>query len=223
MCGDREGNKFGWGRITVTTTTGLWRDKDVDYGAGPPDEENDGRRGWGRGLMARVLGVRSPGPGEVGGRGLAPRPRPCSPCQLRRASDRSERPEGARGGCSRNRRGPDTSSESSAVKKVADGTSGHRDQLRSPGSETAMAAIALAPAPAPARHPPVLSSFRLPAAVSPGNSGGGGRKPRLPEAPPRGELPNADRPPPRVGGEGSAPRLLAASPWVPRRPGWVPL
>lgn len=54
---------------------------------------------------------------------------------------------------------------------------------------------------------------------------------RRPEAPPpRGPAPRraaqcgrADHPPPRVGGEGSAPRLLAARPWVPRRPGWVPL
>lgn len=67
---------------------------------------------------------------------------PCSPCQLRRQSDLSERPEGGRGGCSRNRRGPDTNSESSAVKKVADGTSGQKDQLRLPGSEIAMATTA---------------------------------------------------------------------------------
>lgn len=100
----------------------------------------------------------------------------CSPCQLRRQSDRSERPEGGRGGCSRNTRGPDTSSESSAVKKVADGTSGQKDQLRYPGSETAMAATA----PVPAGHRLRAGSFRLPAAVSPGNSWGSCRKPRLP-------------------------------------------
>ena len=112
----------------------------MEYGAGPPGGENDAD---GDGV-AWVLGGRSPGPGEVGGKRTGtrdPAP-PCSPCQLRRASDRSERPEGARGCCSRNRRGPDTSSESSAVKKVADGTSGHKDQLRYPGSETAMAAKA---------------------------------------------------------------------------------
>lgn len=49
----------------------------------------------------------------------------------------------------------------------------------------------------------VFGSFRLPAAVTPGNSGGGGRKPRLPEAPPRAPLPNpvtrAGMPPTRVG------------------------
>lgn len=73
---------------------------------------------------------------------------PCSPCQLRRQSDPNERPEGGRGGCSRNRRGPDTSNESSAVKKVADGTSGHENLLRHPGSDTATAAIA----PVPAGH-----------------------------------------------------------------------
>lgn len=108
------------------------------------------------------------------------RPAPlCSPCQLRRQSDRSERPEGGRGGCSRNTRGPDTSSESSAVKKVADGTSGQKDQLRYPGSETAMAAAA----PVPAGHRVPARFFRLPAAVSPSNSGVGRGKPRLPAPP----------------------------------------
>ena len=42
----------------------------------------------------------------------------------------------------------------------------------------------------PRRLRQVLGSFRLLAAVSHGNSGGGGRKPRLPDAPPRAELPN---------------------------------
>lgn len=115
----------------------------MEYGAGPPGGENDdadgnGAAGAGR-PVPRAWRRRRKRAG-IGG----PEP-PCSPCQLRRASDRSERPEGARGGCSRNRRGPDTSSESSAVKKVADGTSGHKDQLRYPGSETAMAAKAPAP------------------------------------------------------------------------------
>lgn len=49
----------------------------------------------------------------------------------------------------------------------------------------------------------VLGSFRLPAAVTRGNGGAGGRKPRLPEAPPRADLSNpvtrAGPPPTRVG------------------------
>lgn len=129
----------------------FWRDKDAGREAGPPGGEDDGAGGVAGGEARRrgrgEPGARSPGPGEVRGSGGLPaaRPRPCSPCQLRRASERSESPDGARGGCSRNRRGPDTSSESSAVKKVADGTSGHKDQLRYPGSEAAMAAVAPAP------------------------------------------------------------------------------
>lgn len=47
LCGDREGNKFGWGRIMVMMMMGFWRDKDVDYGVGFLDGENDGWRGWG--------------------------------------------------------------------------------------------------------------------------------------------------------------------------------
>ena len=33
--GDREGNKLGQGKVTVMTKMGLWKDKDVEYGAGP--------------------------------------------------------------------------------------------------------------------------------------------------------------------------------------------
>lgn len=110
---------------------------------------------------------------------------PCSPCQLRRQSERRERPEGGRGGCTGNRRGPDTSSESSAVKKVADGISARKHQLRRPGSEAAIATTA----PAPAGHHQLAGSFRLPVAISPGNSGAGGRKLRLPQAPPASSCP----------------------------------
>lgn len=75
------------------------------------------------------------------GRGSAPSPPGRgSPCQLRRASERSDSPEGARGDCGRNRRGPDTSSESRAVKNVAEGTSGHEHQERLAGPGAAMAA-----------------------------------------------------------------------------------
>lgn len=83
-------------------------------------------------------------------------PRLCSPCQLRRASERRDSPEGARGGCSRNRRGPDTSSESRAVKNVAEGTSGHEHQKRLAGPEAAMAAR---PSRVPPRHSPPPSAI----------------------------------------------------------------
>lgn len=117
-------------------------------------------------MRAGWLQVKRDGAGAGRSQSRVPA-RPGSPCQSRRASDRSERPEGARGGCSRNRRGPDTSSESSAVKKVADGTSGNKDQLRHPSSETAMAATA----PLPGFGYDSPGSFLLPAPVSPGNSG----------------------------------------------------
>lgn len=63
--------------------------------------------------------------------------------QLHRALACSEKPEGTRGGYSRNTWGPDTSSKSSAAKKMADDTSGHKHQLQQPGPEVTVAAIIL--------------------------------------------------------------------------------
>lgn len=193
---------------------GLWRDNDAGYGTGSQDGENDAADGV-AGVVACGSGTGSAGRGGRKKAGPAARPRPClltlpvaqglgPQREARGRQGRLQQEQAGAGHQQREQRGEEGGGWHLGTQGPAPrpGLRDHHGRHR---------------ACATPRRWLVLGSFRLPAAVSPGNSGGGGRKPRLLTAPPRVELSNPLAPPasrarwpPRVGAAPSG-----VQPWGP--------